>query len=50
MGLVRVRMGRLFAIAQRILRDIDLAEDALQDALVIAWRGGRAGSATGDRR
>jgi RNA polymerase sigma-70 factor (ECF subfamily) len=36
--LVRVRSDRLFAIAQRILRDIDRAEDALQDALVIAWR------------
>ena len=29
---------RLFALAQRILRDVDRAEDALQDALVIAWR------------
>jgi len=36
--LIRVRSNRLFAIAQRILRDIDRAEDALQDALVIAWR------------
>jgi RNA polymerase sigma-70 factor (ECF subfamily) len=36
--LVRVRMGRLFATAHRILRDVDRAEDALQDALVIAWR------------
>src|SRR5436190_19187704 len=36
--LVRVRSNRLFAIAQRILRDVDRAEDALQDALVIAWR------------
>ena len=36
--LIRVRSDRLFAIAQRILRDIDRAEDALQDALVIAWR------------
>ena len=36
--LVRARSNRLFAIAQRILRDIDRAEDALQDALVIAWR------------
>jgi RNA polymerase sigma-70 factor (ECF subfamily) len=36
--LVRVRVDRLFAIAQRILRDVDRAEDALQDALVIAWR------------
>ena len=36
--LVRPRSDRLFAIAQRILRDIDRAEDVLQDALVIAWR------------
>ena len=36
--LIRARSDRLFAIAQRILRDIDRAEDALQDALVIAWR------------
>jgi RNA polymerase sigma-70 factor (ECF subfamily) len=36
--LIRTRGDRLFAIAQRILRDIDRAEDALQDALVIAWR------------
>ena len=36
--LVRRRGDRLFAIAYRILRDTDRAEDALQDALVIAWR------------
>jgi RNA polymerase sigma-70 factor (ECF subfamily) len=36
--LVRSSGDRLFAIAQRILRDVDRAEDALQDALVIAWR------------
>ena len=36
--LVRSHGDRLFAIAQRILRDVDRAEDALQDALVIAWR------------
>jgi RNA polymerase sigma-70 factor (ECF subfamily) len=36
--LIRVRGHPLFAIAQRILRDVDRAEDALQDALVIAWR------------
>ncbi len=36
--LIRHRSDRLFAIAQRILRDVDRAEDALQDALVIAWR------------
>ena len=36
--LIRSRSDRLFAVAQRILRDVDRAEDALQDALVIAWR------------
>jgi len=36
--LIRARQDHLFATAQRILRDIDRAEDALQDALVIAWR------------
>ena len=36
--LIRSRGDRLYAIAQRILRDIDRTEDALQDALVIAWR------------
>jgi RNA polymerase sigma-70 factor (ECF subfamily) len=36
--LVRLRGDRLFAIAHRILREVDRAEDALQDALVIAWR------------
>jgi RNA polymerase sigma-70 factor (ECF subfamily) len=40
--LVRPRADRLFAVAQRILRDVDRAEDALQDALVIAWRDLRA--------
>ena len=30
--------GRLFAIAYRILRDVDQAEDAVQVALVNAWR------------
>ena len=29
---------RLFAIARLILRDVDRAEDAVQDALVQAWR------------
>src|SRR5215208_4525126 len=37
-ALISSRADRLFAIAQRILRDVDRAEDALQDALVIAWR------------
>jgi RNA polymerase sigma-70 factor (ECF subfamily) len=36
--LIRVRGDRLYALAQRILRDVDRAEDALQEALVIAWR------------
>ena len=36
--LIRSRVDHLFAIAQRILRDVDRAEDAFQDALVIAWR------------
>jgi RNA polymerase sigma-70 factor, ECF subfamily len=36
--LVRPRVDRLFAVAHRILRDDDRAEDAFQDALVIAWR------------
>src|SRR5919198_366208 len=38
MDLIRPRSNRLFAIALQILRDLDRAEDALQDALVIAWR------------
>ena len=36
--LVRARGDSCFAIAHRILREVDGAEDALQDALVIAWR------------
>jgi RNA polymerase sigma-70 factor (ECF subfamily) len=36
--LIRSRIDHLFAVAQRILRDVDRAEDALQDVLVIAWR------------
>jgi RNA polymerase sigma-70 factor (ECF subfamily) len=36
--LLRGRVDRLFAIARRIIRPVDRAEDALQDALVIAWR------------
>jgi len=36
--LIRVRGDRLFALAHRILRDVERAEDAVQDALVIAWR------------
>ena len=36
--LARTRGDRLFGIARRILRDVHLAEDAVQQALVIAWR------------
>jgi RNA polymerase sigma-70 factor (ECF subfamily) len=35
-------IGRLYAIATLILRDPDRAQDAVQDALVSAWRGIRA--------
>jgi RNA polymerase sigma factor (sigma-70 family) len=34
---VRAGSGRLYAIAYRILRDADLANDALQEALVRIW-------------
>jgi RNA polymerase sigma-70 factor (ECF subfamily) len=36
--LVVLTSDRLYAIATRILRDADLAEDALQSALITAWR------------
>ena len=36
-AMVRQSAGRLFAIAYRILRDHDRAEDALQQALVTIW-------------
>src|SRR4026209_2610533 len=36
--LARTRGDQLFGIARRILRDAGLAEDAVQQALVIAWR------------
>jgi RNA polymerase sigma-70 factor (ECF subfamily) len=36
--LISVRTDRLFALAHRILRDVDRSEDAVQDALVTAWR------------
>ena len=36
--LIHARMDQLYVLAHRILRDVDRAEDALQDALVIAWR------------
>jgi RNA polymerase sigma-70 factor (ECF subfamily) len=31
-------IGRLFNVAQLMLRDSDLADDAVQEALVVAWR------------
>jgi RNA polymerase sigma-70 factor (ECF subfamily) len=37
-GLVHQVSDRLYTVAHRILRDPHLAEDALQDALVTAWR------------
>ena len=36
--LARAQGDRLFGIARRILRDHERAEDAVQNALVIAWR------------
>ena len=36
--LARVHGDRLYAIAHRILREVDRSEDAVQQALVIAWR------------
>jgi RNA polymerase sigma-70 factor (ECF subfamily) len=36
--LARTRGDRLMAIAQRILRDVGRAEDAVQQTLVTAWR------------
>ncbi|HEY7970863.1 MAG TPA: sigma factor, partial [Candidatus Limnocylindrales bacterium] len=36
--LVILTSDRMYAIATRILRDADLAEDALQGALITAWR------------
>jgi RNA polymerase sigma-70 factor (ECF subfamily) len=37
-SLARGAGDRLFAIAYRILRDLGLAEDAVQQTLVLAWR------------
>jgi RNA polymerase sigma-70 factor, ECF subfamily len=37
-SLVHATSDRMYAIAVRILRDSDLAQDALQGALVTAWR------------
>src|SRR5262245_39960674 len=36
--LVKSTSDRMYAIATRILRDADLAEDALQGSLITAWR------------
>lgn len=36
--LARTRGDVLFGIARRILREVDLAEDAVQQTLVAAWR------------
>jgi RNA polymerase sigma-70 factor (ECF subfamily) len=36
--LVNLTSDRMYAIATRILRDVDLAEDALQGSLITAWR------------
>ena len=38
-SLARAAGDRLLAIAYRILRDLGLAEDAVQQTLVLAWRG-----------
>jgi RNA polymerase sigma-70 factor (ECF subfamily) len=37
-ALVSLTSDRMFALAARILRDNDLAEDALQGALIAIWR------------
>lgn len=37
-ALVQLTSNRMYALAARILRDSDLAEDALQGALMAAWR------------
>lgn len=37
-ALVLARVDGMYAIAYRILRDADRAEDAVQDALIRAWR------------
>ena len=36
-AVIRAGAGRLYAIAYRILRDADLADDALQETLVKIW-------------
>lgn len=37
-ALVHMTSDRMYALATRILRDSDLSEDALQGALITAWR------------
>lgn len=37
-GLVRVVGDRMYALAHRILRDPDAAQDAYQDAMITVWR------------
>jgi RNA polymerase sigma-70 factor, ECF subfamily len=37
-ALVQLTGDRMYALAARILRDADLAEDALQGALIAAWK------------
>ncbi len=37
-ALARASVRRLFAVASRILRDPDAAEDAVQQTLVVMWR------------
>ena len=41
-SLVRASTSRQYAIATLILRDGDRAQDAVQEALVSAWKGMRA--------
>ncbi len=36
--LARLTIRRLYAVARLILRDVDQAEDATQEALFVAWR------------
>ncbi|MFN8620852.1 MAG: sigma-70 family RNA polymerase sigma factor [Chloroflexota bacterium] len=36
--LVRARLPQLYVTARMILRDSELAEDAVQEALIVAWR------------
>ena len=37
-GLVDLHGGRCYSIAYRILRDAERAEDAVQQAFLLAWR------------